>query len=251
MSIELVNAVLETMPASVKGPAQSVLIVMAYRAGKDGIYRGGWERLAAETHWSRTSIYAVLEELVALHLVDRIAATRWMVHLGIARDVDQEIRHTDEFVRHTDDRRSATRTNNPPHGRSIQYDDYVTTGNDLTNNDGESDALWSAALAELRNVVAPANYRLWLAPSRALGFSAGALVVGAETKLAAEWLARNLTPMVRKVLSQLAGEALEARFVVGDALELPGGSDGLIPLHDRRSGRVPGQGRQPHLEELG
>ncbi len=86
-----------------------------------------------------------------------------------------------------------------------------------------AEPLWQAVLGELELQLARATFDTWLRPTRAIGLEDGGrrLIVGAQNGYAVEWLSGRLYPRIRETLERVAGQPLEARFVVWEGRRAP------------------------------
>ena len=78
----------------------------------------------------------------------------------------------------------------------------------------EAEQLWAAALGQLRNLVAPADYELWLMPIRAVGLDAMVLTLEAADEFCEPWLRDRHAHLLCEVVTRVAGRPLELRFQV-------------------------------------
>lgn len=74
--------------------------------------------------------------------------------------------------------------------------------------------LWDGVLAELRGAMDPATFNAWLKGSRVVRAEGRRWTVAVRSQTAADWLAHRLRPAVERVVSRLAGEAVEVGFEV-------------------------------------
>ncbi len=89
----------------------------------------------------------------------------------------------------------------------------TTTGEVMS--DSPQEMAWRAVCAELRAELTPENYDRWFAPTVALSFADGRLVVGALNAFDAQWLDRRLRWTIERAAARvLAGTTVE--FVVSD-----------------------------------
>jgi chromosomal replication initiator protein len=96
--------------------------------------------------------------------------------------------------------------------------------------------LWQAALGELELKMARATFDTWLRDTHCIGVENGStLVIGVKNGFAVEWLDHRLYPVVRRTLARLAGEEMEARFIVWDARQ----ADNHTPLIFQEDETVP------------
>jgi hypothetical protein len=86
---------------------------------------------------------------------------------------------------------------------------------------GESD-LWTAALDEVRLVVTPENYAMWLGSTRVVGRVGRVLRVAVPTEFHREWLTRKLQGKVMAALNRLGHAGLEIEYVVARATGVDG-----------------------------
>lgn len=74
--------------------------------------------------------------------------------------------------------------------------------------------VWATILGELQINVSPANYNTWLKDTRGLALQGNALIVGAPSAFATEWLRKRLAPLIRKTVSKVLGWEADIRFSV-------------------------------------
>jgi chromosomal replication initiator protein len=74
--------------------------------------------------------------------------------------------------------------------------------------------IWETALGELQLQVSRPNYDTWLRDTVGLRYDGDALIVGAPTDFATEWLGRKLRPLIATTLSGIAGSPLPVNFEV-------------------------------------
>ncbi len=75
--------------------------------------------------------------------------------------------------------------------------------------------LWQAALGELELKMARATFDTWLRDTHSIGLeNESTLVVGVKNGYAVEWLENRLYPVIRRTLTHLTAQDVEARFVV-------------------------------------
>ena len=76
--------------------------------------------------------------------------------------------------------------------------------------------VWATVLGELQLNVSPANYNTWLKDTRGLAIQGNALVVGAPSAFATEWLRKRLSPLIHKTVARVLGWDAIIRFSVLD-----------------------------------
>ncbi len=106
--------------------------------------------------------------------------------------------------------------------------------------------LWQASLGELELKMTRATFDTWLRDSHCIGIeNEGTLVVGVKNGYAVEWLENRLYPVIKRTLSRLTGNEVEARFVVWDSRKHTGNS---APVLFQEEGVMPQQSpRDPDL----
>jgi len=78
--------------------------------------------------------------------------------------------------------------------------------------------LWQATLGELELKMARATFDTWLRDTHSIGLeNEGTLVVGVKNGYAVEWLENRLYPVIKRTLTRLTGQDVEARFVVWES----------------------------------
>lgn len=78
----------------------------------------------------------------------------------------------------------------------------------------EAEQLWATALAQLRTLVPPDDYELWLAPVRAVQLDATALTLEVADEFCVPWLRDRHAHLLCEVVTRVAGRPLEPRFQV-------------------------------------
>ncbi len=85
----------------------------------------------------------------------------------------------------------------------------------------EPDGLWRQAQEMLRQMVHPDLFRMWFGPIRAVSCEADLLTLGVANDYFMHWLQDNYSALIRDVLAQITGRAMDIRFVVrADAAKL-------------------------------
>jgi chromosomal replication initiator protein len=78
--------------------------------------------------------------------------------------------------------------------------------------------LWQAALGELELKMARATFDAWLRDTHCIGIeNETTLVIGVKNGYAVEWLENRLYPVIKRTLTRLSDQEIEARFVVWEA----------------------------------
>jgi len=78
--------------------------------------------------------------------------------------------------------------------------------------------LWQATLGELELKMARATFDTWLRDTHSIGLeNEDTLVVGVKNGYAVEWLENRLYPVIKRTLTRLTGQDVEARFVVWES----------------------------------
>ncbi len=94
----------------------------------------------------------------------------------------------------------------------------------------EPDAVWRAALGELRTMVTADNYDTWLATTQVVTRTDEVLRIGALAPFQREWLERRLHRRVRDALDRIGHGRLRVEYVVAAR---PGDGDGETAADDR------------------
>ena len=81
---------------------------------------------------------------------------------------------------------------------------------------GSLEDLWIQVLQSLRDRVQQPSFGTWFQPTRAVDLDGKTLVVQVPHRLAKEQLESNYLTLIRECLADIAGDALEVRFVVMD-----------------------------------
>ncbi|MBN1259387.1 MAG: chromosomal replication initiator protein DnaA [Anaerolineae bacterium] len=77
--------------------------------------------------------------------------------------------------------------------------------------------LWQATLGELELQMTRATFDTWLRDTHFLAMEDGnRIVIGVKNGYAVEWLENRLYPVIQRALFHIAGQPMEARFVVWD-----------------------------------
>jgi hypothetical protein len=94
------------------------------------------------------------------------------------------------------------------------------------------DALWQAALAELRLRMTQATYDVWLSGSQALLPASGdeQLVVAVPSPYAPAWLTQRLGDLIHATLTDLTGRSLPIVFVPTGSVETKGQSPAILSI---------------------
>jgi len=79
---------------------------------------------------------------------------------------------------------------------------------------GETDDVWSAALAELQLILTPENYNTWLATTRVVARTGDLLRIGVPKPFQREWLERKLHGRVISTLRHLGHGGMRVEYVV-------------------------------------
>jgi hypothetical protein len=74
--------------------------------------------------------------------------------------------------------------------------------------------VWRAALGQLQTELPRASFDTWLRDTELVGYREGVFEVGAQNSYARDWLDDRLTSTVGRVLTGIAGQKMEVRFVV-------------------------------------
>jgi chromosomal replication initiator protein len=78
--------------------------------------------------------------------------------------------------------------------------------------------IWQAALGELELKMARATFDAWLRDTHCIGIeNETTLVISVKNGYAVEWLENRLYPVIKRTLTRLSDQDVEARFVVWDA----------------------------------
>lgn len=112
--------------------------------------------------------------------------------------------------------------------------------------------IWQATLERLHTKVQSAVFNTWFQGTTALSFQEGVLVVGVATTFAKTHLEVRFIDLIRSILAELAGSAIEVRFVV--AHELPGENETVeapppSPMSLPRRSYRPSRSRLPALSK--
>ncbi len=88
--------------------------------------------------------------------------------------------------------------------------------------------IWQTTLERLHTKIQAAVFTTWFQGTNALSFQDGVLVVGVATTFAKAHLETRYTDLIRSLLVEIAGSAVEVRFVVSH--EAPGENEEAISL---------------------
>ncbi len=83
----------------------------------------------------------------------------------------------------------------------------------------DADGLWQAALGQLQLCMSRATYDTWLKDCGLLAYEDGTFIIGVPNAYAKDWLEHRLHSVVKRVLEDIAGRAVELRFVVRPPVE--------------------------------
>jgi len=82
---------------------------------------------------------------------------------------------------------------------------------------GNSTALWSEVLSNLRSQMTEVTFDTWLRDSQCVEASDGHMVVAVKNAYAVDWLTNRLGDMIARTVERAAGQALAVEFVVVEA----------------------------------
>lgn len=88
--------------------------------------------------------------------------------------------------------------------------------------------IWQTTLERLHTKVQPAVFSTWFQGTAALSFQDGVLVVGVATTFAKAHLEVRFIELIRSILTEIVGSAIEVRFVV--SRELPGDDEAVASM---------------------
>ena len=107
--------------------------------------------------------------------------------------------------------------------------------------------IWQTALEQLRLRVDPATFTTWFQATTALSLQDGVLVVSVGTTFSRQHLEVRYGEVIRSLLAEITGSALEVRFVVEHELSEPEeqaeGSPPAPPLQEQKRGYRSSRGR--------
>ena len=92
--------------------------------------------------------------------------------------------------------------------------EWARTEEEPPLEDASASRLWETALGRLQLQLTRPNYDTWLKDTVGLRLEESRFVVGAPSDFATEWLNTRLRPLIGKVLTTLAGQALDVSFEV-------------------------------------
>lgn len=81
--------------------------------------------------------------------------------------------------------------------------------------------LWQHALHQLKGGVPASTFDTWLTGTHALGWEDETLLIATPNKYACDWLQNRLSPMVKRLLTRITGQAIDIRFVVSAPIVRP------------------------------
>lgn len=84
---------------------------------------------------------------------------------------------------------------------------------------GTLERLWRAALELLQAELPRATFDTWLRDAEPLSYDGQTFLIGVANAYGRDWLEERLGEISRRVLSQVAGHAIEVRFAVADELQ--------------------------------
>ena len=120
----------------------------------------------------------------------------------------------------------------------------------------DADGLWQAALGQLQLCISRATYDTWLKDCNLMAYEDGTFIVGVPNAYAKDWLEYRLHGVVKRVLEDVAGRAVELRFVVRPPTEpSPAPSESVPPLFqqertERRPAGSPSDGGDGYAQRL-
>ena len=88
--------------------------------------------------------------------------------------------------------------------------------------------IWQTTLERLHTKTQVAIFTTWFQGTNALSFQDGVLVVGVATTFAKAHLENRYTDLIRSILAEITGSAVDVRFVVSH--ELPEGDEDVADL---------------------
>jgi chromosomal replication initiator protein len=77
-----------------------------------------------------------------------------------------------------------------------------------------AERIWEAALGQLQMDMPRATFDTWVRDARLLAYEDGTFVIGVQNAYARDWLQNRLLANVKRVLTGITGQTVEARFVV-------------------------------------
>jgi len=77
-----------------------------------------------------------------------------------------------------------------------------------------AERIWEAALGQLQMDMPRATFDTWVRDARLLAYEDGTFIIGVQNAYARDWLQNRLLANVKRVLTGITGQTVEARFVV-------------------------------------
>lgn len=77
--------------------------------------------------------------------------------------------------------------------------------------------LWQHALTQLATSVPASTFNTWVKDTHVEGWEEETLLIAASNQYACDWLQNRLRPMVKRLLTNISGQAIDIRFVVSSA----------------------------------
>ncbi|HZY44835.1 MAG TPA: chromosomal replication initiator protein DnaA [Anaerolineae bacterium] len=78
----------------------------------------------------------------------------------------------------------------------------------------KSDQIWQAALGELQLQMTKATFDTWVKPTSVISYEDGSFVVGVPNAYAQDWLQTRLLSTIKRILTGIAGQSVEVKFIV-------------------------------------
>jgi chromosomal replication initiator protein len=90
----------------------------------------------------------------------------------------------------------------------------------------KSDQIWQAALGELQLQMTKATFDTWVKPTSVISYEDGSFVIGVPNAYAQDWLQTRLLSTIKRILTGIAGQSVEVKFIVWIKEE----ADEAVPL---------------------
>jgi chromosomal replication initiator protein len=78
----------------------------------------------------------------------------------------------------------------------------------------KSDQIWQAALGELQLQMTKATFDTWVKPTSVISYEDGSFVIGVPNAYAQDWLQTRLLSTIKRILTGIAGQSVEVKFIV-------------------------------------
>lgn len=78
----------------------------------------------------------------------------------------------------------------------------------------KADQIWQAALGELQLQMTKATFDTWVKSTSVISYEDGSFVIGVPNAYAQDWLQTRLLSTIKRILTGIAGQSVEVKFIV-------------------------------------